>query len=277
MKFTTKGASVLLAILVSSTIGGAVVSAADPVTPEEMAKARELTSKGTVTIKDAEDTGGPDTDGKVPDPEKPGKVDPVDPSIVDPNDNKGPIKVESISQLQFGEIQGAAKEIKRMAAPLSVKDAAGAETTRGNIVVFADVRSDVYGYDLQAKMSEQFTSGDNILAGSTIGFKNIIMTPESGNENTAGSIVKPTFDLGEGTDAQTIVRADKDTKQGKGRYVLEFGQKTDAAEAEGVVGTPVADTDDKSVELTIPNKTASNMAKGNYEAKITWSLVDGPK
>ena len=148
MKFTTKGASVLLAILASSTVGGVMVSAveATPPTPEEIAKAKVLDSKGTVKIEDATDTGGPDVDGKVPDPEKPGKVDPVGPSIVDPNLNRGPIKVEDVSQLQFGTIQGAAKEIKRNAAPLHVKDATGVETTRGNIVVFADVRSDVYGY-----------------------------------------------------------------------------------------------------------------------------------
>ncbi|MGX7024193.1 WxL domain-containing protein [Vagococcus hydrophili] len=268
MKFTTKSASVLLAILAASTIGGTIASAAD---------AKELESTGTVIVDGDGDTGGPDTDGKIPDPEKEDPTKPTDPETVDPNPNKGPLKVELVSKLNFGKIAPKAGEIKTNAAP--IKTEAG---DRGALIQFADVRSDVYGYVLQAKMSQQFTSGSNVLSGSTITYNNGIAKPETDNTNTPGSFVKSgDIVLGAGEDDKTfnsveVFKADAAKKEGKGRYTLEFGQSKDYQAPTGVIGTGTPDTADKAVQLTIPNKTASNMAKGTYESKVTWSLVTAP-
>lgn len=268
MKLTTKSASVLIAVLAASTIGGTIVSAAD---------AKSLDSNGTVEVGEAEDTGGPDTDGKLPDPETDEKVTPTNPDEVELNDEKGPIKIESVTNLNFGKISPIAKEIKT--------NAAGIETDkglRGAMVTFADVRADVYGYTIQAQLTQPFTSGTNVLNGATIGYKNAIAKPEKDNSNTAGSFKDgAAFVLDSGEDGKTpnaieVFTADAANKEGKGRYTLEYGQSADYKALPTTIGAGVADTADKSVELTVPMKTASNMAKGTYVAKVTWSVLTTP-
>lgn len=268
MKFTTKSASVLLAILVASTVGGTIASA-----EVKAGDALKIESSGKVKVEGEGDTGGPDgdKDKDIEDPETDDKTTPTDPDEVDYNGEKGPIKVEAVSQLEFGKIQPIAKEIKQFSTPL--KTTGG---DRGALVQFADVRSEKFGYKLTAKMTEQFTTTkgeDKIkLDGLTIGYKNLIVKPEKGNTNTFGTLGKDAggFTLGQdGNSAEVFVAGDK---QGKGRYVAEFGQSKDYVAPENVIGAGVADTADKSVELTIPMKTASNMAQGDYVAKIQWAL-----
>lgn len=281
MKFTTKSASVLLAILATSTIAGTAVSA------EENAK--NLDSKARLEVKGDKDTGGPDTDGKIPDVETGEMVTPTNPDETDYNGQKGPIKVESVSNLRFGtkgeddEITTQAKDIVRTAAAIDVKDSEGKDTVRGAMISFADVRSDKFGYTVQAKMTQQFMkegTTDVFLDGSTLDYSNGIARREKGNDNVAGTVKTPAFQLSfdkvknEGN-AVEVFNADKDAKQGKGRYALEFGQSDDFVQDNAtMIGTGTPKTAAESVKLTIPNKTASNMSKGNYEAKITWSIVE---
>ena len=284
MKFTSKSASVLLAVLAASTIGGTIVSAEDVVTGD----AKSLTSTGTVEVKDADDTGGPGTGG-VTDPEKPGPTDPTDDKDVDKSKEKGPLKVEAISKLNFGEIQPTAGVIKENAKALKTqkkdKDGkpVGAIEDRGAIVQFADVRAGVYGYELQVKMAEQFTATvegqKRTLDSSTITYNNGIMKAEDGNENNpASATVFNDIVIGQDGAAKTVVTAsnDKAKEEGKGRYVVEFGQSADYTKQPGTVGEGKPGTADSSVTLTVPTKTASNMKLGSYVAKVQWSLLTTP-
>lgn len=275
MKLTTKSSSLLIAILAASTIGGTMVSAAS---------VTELDSTGKVTVTGDGDTGGPeiDEDGKpvIPDPEEGGKTTPTNPDEVDINGEKGALKVEAVSKLNFGEVKTTAKEINQFASSLSMDGG----KNRGALVTFADVRSEAFGYTLQAKMKEQFKSGENVLNGSTITYNYGIARQEDDNDNIPGSLTKGNdIVLGMKDDktgeAVTIFTADGAKKEGKGRYVIEFGQSKEydasvkPAPAGSNLGTGTVDTADKAVKLTIPMKTASSMAKGAYTATVTWSLA----
>ena len=273
MKTITKSSSVLLGVLLLSSMSGVSATAAT-VTGD----ATKIDSTGSVIVTEGDDTGGPDTDGKVPDPETDGGVIPSNPDEVDYNGEKGPIKLESVSRLNFGKIKTSTKEIKQNAAALETD-----KGPRGAMVTFADIRSDVYGYKIQAQLTEPFTSGNNVLNGASISYKNAIAKPEKDNTNTPGRFTAEgaAFTLGSGEDgkspnAVTVFEADATNKEGKGRYALEFGQSKDYVKLPSTIGTGAADTADKSVELKVPMKTAANMAKGTYQAKVTWSIVTAP-
>ncbi|MFW7431150.1 WxL domain-containing protein [Vagococcus carniphilus] len=267
MKFTTKSASVLLAILAASTIGGTAVFA------DEAEDAKVMDGTGKVTVTDATDTEDDKDKDKTEDPEEDGDKD--TPETVDPNLNKGPIKVERVSQLIFGEISNASKTITRHAAPVDFKDG----SKRGNLIQFSDVRSEVYGYTIQAAMTQQFklTGKEDKLGGSEIAYSNGILKKGTGNENTAPSVTAAAFTLKEDGAPVTVITADKAKEEGKGRYTLEFGQSDEYdATKPGAPQGGIAGTDKNSVKLTVPTKTAANMKKGAYEAKITWTVVTAP-
>lgn len=272
MKLTTKSASILIAVLAASTVGGSIVTAA-----EVSGDAKSLKSTGKVEVKGDGDTGGPDTDGKIPDPETDGGIIPSNPDEVDYNKEKGPIKVESVTHLDFGEIETTAKTIEKYSAAIETSGG-----KRGAMVTFADVRSDVYGYKLQAQLTQPFTSGSNVLNGATISYKNAIVKPETDNTNTPGKFKDgAAFELGSGEDGKTpnaveVFVAEEAGKEGKGRYSLEYGQSDDFKALPTTIGQGLAGSAEESVKLTVPMKTASNMAKGVYEAKVTWSIVTAP-
>lgn len=87
--------------------------------------------------------------------------------------------------------------------------------------------------------------------------------------------MKQGADASKAGEAVNVVTADQVKKEGKGRYAIEFGQSAtfDKNDTFAGKGNGVADTAKKAVQLTVPNKTASNMAQGVYNAKITWSVV----
>lgn len=245
---------------VGVTLAGGVTANAAPT---------ELDSTGSVIV--TEGTGGGKDQGTV-DPENPDKFLPT-PDPESPNENKnpdeGPLALETTTNLDFGSIKTAANDVTAFAKPMAFT-IDGTKTTRGAYVQWVDVRQGgTAGYTVTAKMTQQFTMGAGAdaksLTGSTIDFANGEMVAQGGNTNTQPSTVVPAFNLASGDDAKTVVTADKVKQEGKGRYIMEFG-KSSATE-----GTP--GTDANSVKLTVPSATASNMALGDYTAKVTWSLV----
>lgn len=274
MKFTSKCATALVALMAVSTVGGTIAFA------DDAEDAKTLVGTGRVTVGEAEDTEDDDNKGKTEDPEEWGDKGNPDETTVNPK--KGPIKIERLTLLDFDKINTSSKKITQHAKPALFKtdsegNALPTPKERGALVQFADVRSDVYGYKITAAMTQQFTSGTNKLAASTITFTNPILKTGTGNENVAPSDFASTFTLAEDGEQQTVLTASKDKKEGKGRYVLEYGQSKDYDEnAKGAGKGGVKDTAHKSVALDIPGSTASNMAKGTYEAKITWNVVTAP-
>lgn len=253
----------LLAILGVSTLGAPLLASAE-------AEAKELTSKGTVTVEEgtAGGTDQPTVDAE--DPTKPLPEPDKDSPKENKNEDTGSLIIERTTDLNFGTIKTSANDVEAFAAPMKFESGA---KTRGAYVQWADVRAGgTYGYTVTAELTKQFTSGENVLKGSLIDFSNgIVAAQTQDNDATAASKavpsnVKTSFTLSESNGAQTVVTADKDKKEGKGRLTMEFGQS-----AESKTGTP--STDDKSVKLTVPASTATDMVKGDYEAEITWKIV----
>lgn len=280
MKFTTKSAATLVALLAVSTVGGKVAFA-------DLGK--ELDSTGTVEVGDATDTGDkgkltldPETKGYL---EQPGDKEMVIQTVT------GPVKIERVPNLNFGKIEPQANDIVQNAKDFGYKKNTAAkdqpanyvDVRRGAIIQFADVRNAKDGYKVMAQMTQQFTSGANKLDGATVTFGNGILKIEDSNENKAPKLLK-TDDLvlAQGKDSATpgaaveVVNADQAAKEGKGRYAIEYGQSETFNKDDEFAGkgNGVAKTATESVKLAVPNKTASNMAKGSYEAKITWSIVE---
>ena len=284
MKLSLKSASLLATLAIASTVGSQISYAVVDAT--EDGAATHLDSTGKVTVEDATDTNPPGEDGNgtIVDPEKPGTSDPKDPNDVNENKKPGTLKIERVSNLNFGTIAPSTTDVVVPAAPLALADG----TTRGAVVQFADVRTDVYGYTVQVKMQKQFTKtesgkADRVLKGSTITFNNGFVRSEIASENnmpTASNLSN--IVVGEDKDAVEIVKASNSStdEQGKGRYVLEFGQSPEFdATALGdiqTIGTGTKDTAKDAVKLTVPASTASNMQKGTYTSTVRWSIAAIP-
>ncbi|MBO0441224.1 WxL domain-containing protein [Candidatus Enterococcus ikei] len=249
MKFTSLSSAAIIAAL---TIGALAPTAA-------VAAPEELDSIGSVKVEE----GGTDPDEEIDtvDPENPDETlpepDPDGPDeIVNPD--IGPLMIERVSSLEFGSIKTSANEVKTFASPMNYGEAG----TRGNFVQWRDIRAGgMFGYTLTAEMTQQFTGeSSNTLNGSTIDFSNGFMTAQGDNTNNAPSTINSDFQLTEDGGAQTIVTASQEEQEGKGRYIMAFGNSADS-------------TADESILLTVPAATASNMAIGDYTAKVTWKVV----
>ena len=255
----------LLAILGVSTLGAPLLASAE---------AGALTSKGSVKVEEGQ-AGGTDT--PTVDPEDPTKPLP-DPDPDSPGENKNPDKgslvLERTTDLNFGTIKTSANDVEAFAKPMTFESGA---KTRGAYVQWADVRAGgTYGYTVTAQLTKQFTSGANVLKGSTLDFANGLVTAQKqDNDSTAADKALPSdsktaFQLidndgGKGP-AVTVVTADKGKKEGKGRLTMEFGQSATSKTGE-------QDTAKEGVKLTVPASTASDMSAGDYEAEVKWSIV----
>lgn len=263
MKLRTLCTAALVTGILAASTGGAT---------QALAVATELDSIGTVTV----DEGGTNGSGKTPDPEKPDTKLPENPEI-EVNPDAGALIIDQVSNLGFGNISTDTKEIKKFAAPIDLSQSTPPGTgTRGAIVGWTDVRGGATtGYRVTAELAQQFTgSGTNTstLANSTIEYFNGMAVPDAANKNVVPSDVKTSFKLTETSGAIDVVKADKGLKEGKGTYVMEFGQSAAYVPGQGApAGNP--GTDAKSVELTVPATTASNMVLDTYTAKVTWKIV----
>lgn len=242
-------------VLTSTLLGGfSTVASAAP---------DQLDSTGTVEVQEGT-SGGSSTE--TVDPEKPGSVLPT-PDTDSPKENTNPdtgaLIIEKTTDLNFGTVKTSANEVTQFAQPMKFNSGAD---KRGSYIQWSDVRSGgTFGYTITAQLTQQFTdASSNKLSGSTIDFSNGAANPQSGNTNTVPSNVTTAFQLTEAAnDAKTVVVADKTKQEGKGRFIMAFGQSS-------------ASTESNSVKLTIPAATASNMVKGTYTAKVTWKIVAAP-
>lgn len=255
MKTRSLCATALVAIFGVSTLAAPVFAAPT-----------ELNSTGKVTVE--EGTAGGQDQGTV-DPENPDKTlpnpDPTSPGE-NTNTDTGSLVIEKTTDLDFGTIKTSANDIKSYAKPMTFEEGA---KTRGAYVQWADVRAGgTYGYEITAQLTKQFTdsTNQNVLAGATIDFANGLAVAQKDNTNLIPSNVLTAFSLSEdANDAKSIVTASKDNKEGKGRYIMEFGQSNSE--------TP---TDTNSIQLTVPAATASNMAATDYTATVTWKITAAP-
>ncbi|PTO36544.1 MULTISPECIES: WxL domain-containing protein [Enterococcus] len=255
MKLRTFSSAAIIAAIALGSVIPATSAFADE---------KDLDSVGSVRV--LEDDGTEEPTGPI-DPEKPDTELPIVTwPEVNPNPDRGPLMIENVTNLEFGEIMTSANRVEKHAEAVQISDG----TERGNFVQWRDTRAGgTFGYELQAKLTQQFTgveSDTNVLTGSTIDFANGFMEADvrdGENENPAPTVTNNAFTLAYGDAAETVVTANEENREGKGRYIMAFGDSR-----EETAGT--------SVKLSVPANTATNMALDDYEAIVTWSLVAAP-
>ncbi|MCA5014146.1 MULTISPECIES: WxL domain-containing protein [unclassified Enterococcus] len=278
MKFTRLCAASLVAVIGLSTLGSTQAFAADDAT--------ELDSTGKVTITEGEVGGGTDTK----DPEKP--TEPITDGggeEITTQPNKGPYGIQAVSNLNFGTFSRQSATVEKFSQPVKIygaeKDALGNpvitdgkltadmndERLRGQYVQWADLRDGGNGYQIQAKMTEQFANGSNKLVGATIDYSNGILNYNTAQLGTMPKMGATVFQLTEDPAASAVVVATADAGAGKGEYFAEYGQSAGFVGVDGIENT--LDTTGSSVKLTVPAAVAASAPTGDYVAKVTWTMV----
>ncbi|HFK2760353.1 TPA: WxL domain-containing protein [Enterococcus faecalis] len=175
-------------------------------------------------------------------------VDPTDPEKPNPDPevpgtgNTGPLTIDHVSSIDFGE-----QEIKEKEAIYNAK-------TEHPYVQVTDRRGTGAGWTLKASIDE-FSNEDKtkILKGAELSLKNGSIKSISGNVSE-----KPLgYDVNLNKDMQVIMQAGTD--QGMGTWLDVFSGTKD---------------DNANVQLKVPAGSAK--AKQNYSSVIRWELTDAP-
>lgn len=227
--YTTLAATVLL----TGMAFGASSVLADDTTDNS-----EMHSKGTITYVRDESPTNP-VDPTDPNTDKP--VIPTDPDDHE-NPKPGPLSIDYVSNLYFGEQKTTGSEMTYHAELDHMKDSTGKDIDRPNFVQVTDKRGSNAGWNLTVTQDSQFKNGDNELAGATLKLDNATLS--TANDGTAPSAAPTTLELSVGT-AVTVMSAKAD--EGTGTWLDRFGKD----EEEGKT----------SVSLTVPGDTKK--FKGN--------------
>ena len=173
-------------------------------------------------------------------------VDPTDPNKPNPEvpgtGNTGPLTIDHVSSIEFGE-----QEIKEKEAIYNAK-------TEHPYVQVTDRRGTGAGWTLKASIDE-FNNEDKTktLKGAELSLKNGNIKSTSGNVSE-----KPQgYDVNLNKDLQVIMQAGTD--QGMGTWVDAFSGAKD---------------NNANVQLKVPAGSAK--AKQNYSSVIHWELTDAP-
>ncbi|MBP1040166.1 WxL domain-containing protein [Vagococcus sp. BWB3-3] len=225
------------------------------VAPQALAASEDLTGKGTVTFLEDKSITGPT------DPEDPGKEVEVDPGEGTTQTEQGPLSVDFVSVLKFGEqtlTPSANAGVYEAQATTITKD--GEKVERGNYVQVTDKRSGStkQGWQLSAAMTKKFTSEttQDEIGGATISFANPFLNSDQADK---GEIQTNATVLLE-SDGTSAPVANAAAGKGWGTYTVEYGTSTDA-------------NMDKSVILTVPASTPLSVDE-EYTADITWTIAN---
>ncbi|MHC5217260.1 WxL domain-containing protein [Enterococcus sp. LJL128] len=261
----------LAAVMAVSLAGGTVVHAA------------EDSAVGTGVLEVIENT---DSNGK-PDPEDPDKeVDPKDPGDVTETGNQGPITIDRIARLNFGQwkldVTPGEKVIPAESIAGTQTDpanptAAGRDVLRGPWVQWTDKRTGTnHKYTINANMTKTFT-----LKGSTDTIDKAKIEYTNGLLNSAQDLANwPTtdvlnFTLSEAGGKQLVFDNNASTGSvGIGTWTAEFGQSDEYKTETNKRGDSFKGEADNSVFLKFDGGQA--LSKGVYEAEITWTIEYTP-
>lgn len=207
-------------------------------------------------------------------------VDPTKPTIEDPDEIKGVIGISKVSPLFFEQVKLKGAAVKT-AAQFYEKDADGKykPTTQDMkdtyatddefpagvftpSMVVVDARGTGEGWSVEAKASE-LKAGEEVMKGAKLTFNSPIITTTEDNaaviENnypTADNAVE----IAAGGDANTILTAAKDIKQGMGTYYVRYMPKQMSIAGKDFKNSPV--------QLTVPASTKI----GNYTGTVTYTM-----
>lgn len=228
-------------VLTALYFGGSQVHAAET---EPSATVSKGTSENKINFIAGEDIITPPVDPTDPekpvDPEKP--IDPTDPENPGTGE-EGPLSIDYISNLKFGEHQISGKNIAYKAL------------NQNPFVQVTDVRGAGDGWSLSAKMTE-FTNDDKVLKGATLSMKDSVVKAGSTSNISAPPVKSDVVFTNQ--ESQLIMNA-KD-KAGRGTWLNVWSgtdQANEAIQLNVIAGTPEVDTE--------------------YTSSITWELEDAPK
>lgn len=184
--------------------------------------------------------------------------------VVDPNQNSS-LRLSLLTAFDFGTIKKSGNTESYLAKLPTPNYIDGGVSARPNFVQVTDNRGNLAGWNLTAKIAEQFTNGETTLNGSVITLTNGWSQPLAADN----AIYAPTVNTGSvvlGTEASAnIATAAKD--KGMGTWNILYGTLHDAEKA--TLGDAA-----NSVKLTIPGNIKKT--DGTYTAKVEWTLSDAP-
>lgn len=198
-----------------------------------------------------------------PDPESPIQpVNPLDPDKPIEPGTSGPLSLDYVSILDFGEQLISVKDQVYFAKPQYMFKEDGTidkDNPLPNYAQVTDKRGGEKGWSLSVKQNGQFKSVKNNkeLTGAEITFKNAKVLSNS-NSKTPSS-VKNSFSLtSDGTGVSENVMSASEG-EGFGTWIYSFGDDS---------------TKNNSIELSVPGSTPKE--SDVYTTSLTWSLTDIP-
>lgn len=198
-----------------------------------------------------------DTDPVSPiDPVNPDPVNPITPDDKQDHENptSGPLSIDYISNLRFGEQKTTGSNMTYYAQLDHITDSNGVSTERPDFIQITDKRGSNAGWHLTVTQDEQFKNGTEELKGASLTLDHATLaTPNDGVAPTASQAI--TLDPGKASD---VLNAEAD--QGTGTWLDRFGKD----EAEGKT----------SISLVVPGNTKK--LQGEYTTSLTWTLADSP-
>lgn len=267
MKFKTLCSAALVATILFGSASAAFAEDGDPL---------KQTSEGTITYEE-DDTPNPPVDPE--DPTKP--VDPTDPII--PNPDGGPLAVDLVTALDFKTQKAGTTDQTYFAEQIEVFENGVSQGYRGNYVQVTDKRlasstTTRTAWTLKAQMTQQFTSGSDVLGGSTLTFTNpyIAGTSADAQKPVLGSTAS-NFTLDEsGNSVNVMGTADGST--GFGTWTIEFGSTAGVNGADDTTGAPNASNanliEDGSISLFVPGNTVKTASA--FTGKVLWTVATTP-
>ncbi|MBE9897095.1 WxL domain-containing protein [Enterococcus casseliflavus] len=214
----------------------------------EYDSATSAITEGKITILEND---SPDPDITDPeDPEEP--VEPEDPT----NPNLGTLRINYISNFNFGEIENVSREINQSAKLVVITDSNNNKGMRVPFVATEDRRgSERGGWELRVSQPSQMKdTNDHELKGATITLSGLRYVKQ--DETTPQ--INPN-DVILNSQEQILVSAN--ANQGAGAWSLALGKTIDEETTDGVT-------------LNIPANTIKNDA--DYSTSIVWELVADP-
>ncbi|MBW9323979.1 WxL domain-containing protein [Enterococcus casseliflavus] len=214
----------------------------------EYESATNAITEGKITILENDSP-----DPEIPDPEDPDEpVDPLDPT----NPNPGKLRINYISNFDFGEIKNISSEINQAAKLVGVTDFNDNKDMRVPFVATEDRRgSERGGWELRVSQPSQMKdTKDHELKGATLTLSGLRYVKQ---DETTPQVNQNEVIL----NSQEQILVSANANQGAGAWSLALGKTKDEETTDGVT-------------LRVPANTIKNAT--TYSTSIVWELVADP-
>lgn len=208
-------------------------------------------SNATITFQKNDESENPlnPTDPTIP-------VDPIDP---DYPHTEGPLSIDYISNIAFGNQKATGNDTTYYALPdRNTQNSSNQPVDLPNYIQVTDNTGKNAGWTLFVKQGSPFTNGANTLTGTKLTFSNLVLK----SPNADGASYAPTpatqIVIEPGKDNQPVITAGEN--KGMGTWLSLFGK--DVAETQ------------KSISLFVPG--SSKKVAGMYKTDLVWTLTNTP-